>query len=210
MADAPAKDFRGRRYGEVLLLNRRADTIVADVYNSYGLNDCPQALWSQLDAAQIASENQALLALLNGPRYWLMDSITKKAAGDGAREIKTFGGISMFKAATVGIGDPQQPRTVYAPHAVNRQTVFTFNAGSEIYELLDPDGTHWVMQSWSQQLDPMLAQDDLGNLGARLSPPPGWSFSVNVLSSALDIDTRAVDAAVLQDDLQNSYCRRTL
>jgi hypothetical protein len=210
MTDASATDLRGGRYGEVLLLHQRGDAIVADVYNSYGLNDCPQDMWSRLDAAQLATEDQALLAILNGPRYWLMDAITKESAGDNPREIKTFGGIAMFKAATVAIGDPQQQLGGYAPHAVNRQTVFTFNAGGEIYQLVDPTGTQWVMQSWSQQVDPTLAQSDLGGLGARLSPPPGWAYSVSTLSATLDVDTRAVDAAVLQDDLQNSYSRRTV
>jgi hypothetical protein len=54
-----------RRYGEVLLLHRRGEAIVADVYNSYGLNDCPQEPWSRLDAAQLAAEDHTLLAVFN-------------------------------------------------------------------------------------------------------------------------------------------------
>jgi hypothetical protein len=192
----------------VLLLHRRGEAIVADVYNSYGLNDCPQELWSRLDAAQLAAEDHALVAVLNGPRYWLMDAIIKESS-DSPREIKDFGGITMFKAATVAIDDPRQQLGGYAPHAVNRQTVFTFNAGSEIYQLVDPTGVQWVMQSWSQQVDPTLDAGDLAALGARLRPPPGWTYSASTLPAALDVDTRAVDAAVLQDELQNSYSRRT-
>lgn len=209
MEEASAQGLRGQRYGEVLLLYPRAGTVVADVYNSFGLNDCPQQLWAELDAHQIAGENDALVALLNGPRYWLMDAITKSVAADEPREIITFGGISMFKAGTVTVGDPQElQRGGYTPHAVNRKTVFTFDEGSEIYELVDPDGTRWVMQSWSQQVDPALAQEDLSDRGPRLSVPPGWTYSAQMLSQTLDVDTRAVDAAVLQDDLQNSYSRR--
>ncbi|MCV7224620.1 hypothetical protein [Mycolicibacterium komossense] len=209
MSVAPATGLRAGRYGEVLLLRQHADAFIADVYNSYGLNDCPQAQWSALDATRIAAENQALIAVLNGPRYWLMDSIAQQNAGDVPREIRTFGGIAMFKAATVEIADPQPQLGGYAPHAVNRRTVFTFDAGSEVYELVDPDGTHWVMQSWSQQVDLTLVETDLAGLGTRLRPPPGWHYLVTSLSSALDVDTRNVDAAVLQDELLNSYSRRT-
>ncbi len=205
---ASVTGLRGNRYGEVLLLRQHADGFIADVYNSYGLNDCPQELWSQLDAAELANENHALIAVLNGPRYWLMDGITKVTTADEQREVTTFGGISMFKAATVAINDPQPQLGGYAPQAVNRQTVFTFDKGSEVYELVDPDGTHWVMQSWSQQVDPTLAEADLPGLGARLSPPTGWRYAVSTLSSTLDVDTRTEDAAVLQDELNNSYSRR--
>jgi hypothetical protein len=92
MSAASVTGLRGKRYGEVLLLRQDTDGLTADVYNSYGLNDCPQELWALLDAGQLAAENQALFAVLNGPRYWLMDGITKEDDGK-AREIKTFGGI---------------------------------------------------------------------------------------------------------------------
>jgi hypothetical protein len=111
----------------------------------------------------------------------------------------------MSEAAAVAIDDARQQLGGYAPHAVNRRTVFTFNAGSEIYQLVDPTGVQWVMQSWSRQVDPTLGAGDLAALGARLRPPPGWAYSASTLAAALDVDTRAVDAA----ELQNSYSRRT-
>lgn len=192
-----------------MLLRQEAPGFLAEVYNSYGLNDCPQSLWSVLDAQQIAAENHAVIAILNGPRYWLMDGIVQQRTDDAPREITTFGGIAMAKAATVRITDPQPQLGGYAPQSINRQTVFTFDAGSEIYELVDPDGTHWVMQSWSQQVDPTLVETDLAGLGTRLAPPAGWHYLVTTLSSELEVDTRSVDAAVLQDELLNSYSRRT-
>jgi hypothetical protein len=48
----------------------------ATVYNTFPLNDCPAELWEKLDAKAIATENGAVAALLNGPRYWLMSGIT--------------------------------------------------------------------------------------------------------------------------------------
>jgi hypothetical protein len=74
--------------------------------------------------------------------------------------------------------------------------------------LIDPDGVHWVMQSWSQQFEPTLTEADLPGLAATLSPPAGWRYEVDTLSRPLEVDTRTVDAAVLQDELANSYSRR--
>ncbi|CPR11313.1 hypothetical protein BN971_02593 [Mycobacterium bohemicum DSM 44277] len=199
-------DLAGKRYCEVLLVHFGGEGLAADVYNSYGLNDCPEPAWSALDAKQIAKDNGALAAVLNGPRYWLMDSIAKD---DPSQQTKTFGAIAMRKEATVQIGDPTTAKQPYTPHSVDRQTVFTFNAGRQIYELVEPGGTRWVMQTWSQQKDHALAQADLANLGARLTPPAGWKYVVSTLSAPLEVTTTLTSAQVLQDDLGDSYSKRS-
>jgi hypothetical protein len=63
----------------------------------------------------------------------------------GRQERKAFGGIEMIKQATVALSsmDPA-PSTV---NDVSRNTVFVFNAGEEVYELIDPEGQRWVMQA---------------------------------------------------------------
>ena len=90
---APSDVF-GLRYGEVLLVRVGPSGPEATVYNTFPLNDCPDELWSRLDAQTLATENDAVAALLNGPRYWLMSRIEKTA--QGAPERKTFGGIEML------------------------------------------------------------------------------------------------------------------
>lgn len=194
----------GKRYCEVLLVHGGLSGLTADVYNSYGLNDCPQSAWSALDAHRIAHDNGAIAAVLNGPRYWLMDSITKE---DPAQDTRTFGGIAMRKEATLDIGDPTTARRPYTPHAVNRGTVFGFDAGRQIYELVEPGGTRWIMQTWSQQKDPTLSQADLAGLGPRLALPSGWKYEVRTLSAPLQIVTTTTSAQVLQDNLSNSYTK---
>ncbi len=92
-------DLSGKRYGEVLLVTPGEAGPQANVYNSFPLNDCPAELWSALDPQAIATENGAAAALLNGPRYWLMNSIEKEQQGPQIR--KTFGGIEMILQATV-------------------------------------------------------------------------------------------------------------
>ncbi|WP_231584680.1 hypothetical protein [Mycobacterium haemophilum] len=173
----------------------------ATVYNSFPLNDCPAELWSALDAAAIAAENGAATALLNGPRYWLMNSIEKEP--QGPLVTKTFGGIEMLQQATVLLSSMNP--APYTVNQVSRNTVFVFNAGEEIYELIDPDGQRWVMQTWSQVCDPNLSRADLPGLGERLNLPARWSYHPRVLTNELRIDTTTRAARVLQDDLTNSY-----
>jgi hypothetical protein len=173
----------------------------ATVYNSYPLNDCPAELWSALDAQAIATENGAATVLLNGPRYWLMNSIEK--ATQGPRMIKNFGGIDMLLQATVLL-TAMNPAP-YTANQVNRHTIFTFDAGERIYELQDPAFRRWVMQTWSQIVDPELSRADLPQLGERLDLPEGWTYQTRVLESPLRIDSATHAALVLQDDLTNSY-----
>ncbi len=197
----PITGLSGKRYGEVLLVTPGEAGPQAAVYNSFGLNDLPADLWSALDAKQIAAENGAATALLNGPRYWLMNSIEK--ASQAPRMVKNFGGIDMLLQATVLLSamDPAP----YTANQVHRHTVFTYDAGEEIYELHDPALRRWVMQTWSQIVDPNLSRVDLPRLGKRLNLPDGWTFQTRTLTSPLRIDTTTHAAQVLQDDLTNSY-----
>jgi hypothetical protein len=194
-------DLSGKRYGEVLLVTPGEAGPQANVYNSFPLNDCPAELWSALDAQAIAAENGAATVLLNGPRYWLMNSIEKEQQGMQIR--KTFGGIEMLLQATVLLSsmDPAP----YSVNKVTRHTVFVFNAGEEIYELQDPHGHRWVMQTWSQVVDPELSRADLPGLADRLKLPDGWAYRTQRLTEDLRVDTTSRAAQVTQDELTNSY-----
>jgi hypothetical protein len=198
-----ATDLRGKRYCEVLLLHPAPAGLTADVYNSYPMNDCPQSDWEALNAQQLAQENQALIANLNGPRYWLMDSIDKTVGTSGPT--KDFGGIEMTQRATVLVSDPATAQKPYLLHEVNRKTVFTFDKGSTVYELTDPQGQKWVMQSWSQEIDPTLSEADLADLTPKLQLPAGWTYASRTLSKPLTISTVAAPAKVTTDDLKNTY-----
>lgn len=191
----------GKRYGEVLLVELGESGPQATVYNSFPLNDCPAELWSVLDPQVLAVENDVLAALLNGPRYWLMNSIEK--APQGPPVTKVFGGIEMLKQATV-LMSSMNPAP-YTVNKVSRNTVFIFDAGEEIYELLDPEGRRWVMQTWSQIVDPNLSRADLPGLAARLNLPDGWSYLPRVLTDTLRVDTTTRAAHVTQDEFTNSY-----
>jgi len=201
----PAADLFGKRYGEVLLVHLGASGPEATVYNTFPLNDCPHDLWSKLDAEAITRENDATAALLNGPRYWLMSSIEK--AGANELEHKTFGGLEMLRQATVALSSMNP--APYIANQVDRRTVFVFDAGREIYELIDPDGRRWVMQTYSQTVDRNLSLGDLAGLAGRLHLPDGWRYEARVPTSPLRVDTTTRRAQVIQDDLANSYSLQT-
>ena len=172
------------------------------------LNDCPESRWAALDAGTIAVANSVPFAELNGPRYWLMNSITKERSGPEV--IKTFGGIAMIKEATVVLGTSVAAALVpFTPHTVSRQASFTFAKGRQVYELVEPGGTAWIMQTYSQAKDPNLSQTDLPGLGSRLTLPPGWTYRIRTLTKPLVVATANRPAQVLQDNLENSYSKET-
>lgn len=200
-------DLRGGRYCEVLLLTPDGDGAQATVFGSQGLNECPAEQFAALDAAAIAAENKVPIAFLNGPRYWTIDAVRKRREGE--RIQKTFGSIEMNQLATVKIASRADAVLPYVASTVSRSAIFTFDAGSEIYELTDAAGAKYVMQSWSQQIDPALSEADLAGLGSRLALPAGWTFSSRTLTEPMQVDTLDEPAHVLQDDLRNSYSLET-
>lgn len=200
MENSPADTF-GKRYGEVLLVSQTPTGPHVTVFNTFPLNDCPHEAWSALNPQALAAENGVAAALLNGPRYWLMSEIVKTRADVG--EKRTFGGIEMLQQATVELASMNP--TPYSVNKVSRRTVFVFGAGRPVFELLDPQGQRWVMQSWSRTVDPALSLEDLPDLGTRLQLPDGWSYRTSTLATALRIDTTTEDAHVTQDNLGNTY-----
>lgn len=197
------ESMRGKRYCEVLLVGPGATGAEADVYSTWTLNECPAEQWNAIDMAVVAAEQGALIALANGPRYWSMDSVTKAPMSE--QVFATFGEIEMLRLATVSLGPVADLGKPYLPRAVDRETVFTYAAGSTVHELTAPDGSVYVMQSWSQQVEPTLDEAALVDLTPRLTLPEGWTYSTRVLTTELRVETMDQAAMVLQDDLRNSY-----
>lgn len=195
--------MRGVRYGEVLGVYAREDALVAEVYGTQLLNDCPQELWERLDPAAIAADLGALFVKLNGPRHWVLDGLGTKVASLEP-VIKDFGGITMRRIAQVTLGD-NPTSTPYVERKVDRGSVFFFDAGKPVWELVSPDGLAYVMQAYCIGVDPTISYETLPTLGDRLSMPAGWSYRQRILESELAIDTTASLATVLQDEFENSY-----
>jgi hypothetical protein len=199
--DGGPPSLRGARYCEVVLARPGDGGIEAEVYNTLGLSECPEAAWQALDARALAAEAGALMAVLNGPRYWLLDGFTNSEVLDPA--VRTFGCLPMRLGGRVVLAGPAMP---YAPLTVRRDTTFVFAAGRAVYELVDPEGGVWIMQSYSAQVVPQT-EAELATLGARLALPAGWSFRTRTLEAELLVTARGGLATVTQDELQNTYQR---
>lgn len=197
-------DQYGVRYCEVLTITVTDAATRAEVWGTQGLNDCPHAAFSAIDPATVRAELGVTAALLNGPRYWVLDDIVAhEIAGSG--QIRDFGGISMRSIATVDLGKGLPDRRPYAEVSVKRDTEFQFESGRTVYELNAPDGSVYVMQSYSLEIDPALTVDALSGLGARLQLPAGWTFSTRTLTEPLIVEDVDGVATVVQDELRNSY-----
>lgn len=204
-----AENLRDVRYCEIIPVTRTGVTLTSWVYNTLGLNDCPAAEWNALTEDEVNKEYGSVAAKLNGPRYWVID----KLVGSGSTasgETFNFGGIEMSLRATLEtrlregtVGDE-----FYVPNEVQRETVYTYQAGKPVYELTSPEGDVYIMQSYAQITDKDLTLDGLASLGSKLSLPDGWAYSTRTLAEDFELVTTGL-AYVINDDLYNSYQRRT-
>ena len=196
-------DMRGVRYGEVLAVMSRDEKLQADVYGTQMINDCPAELWDTLNADEIAKDMGALFVKLNGPRYWMLDGLGTKVAFVEP-VMREFNGLMMRRIATVDLGDTPASLS-YEERYVNRGAVFFFDAGSVVYELINPEGKAYIMQAYCVGVDPTLNQSNLGDLAGRLKLPVGWIFRSRILDEELVVDTTDHPATVVQDELENTY-----
>jgi hypothetical protein len=198
--------LRGARYGEILLASFDGTSFSAEVWNTMGFNDCPPTEFAELDAKAIAAERGALVALKNGPRHWVLDSIEAQIR-ETAPTTK-FGTLEMFLAATVDFGSTPPAPVAYTERRVARDTVFEWAAGTPLHELTSPDGQVYVMQAFALYRDPSQTLDTLDSLVDRLELPDGWTFATHVSDRPLRLLSGEDGVAtVLQDELANTYQR---
>lgn len=128
-------------------------------------------------------------------------------------EIRFFDVLEMGLAAQVLLGDPpflgeeSDASGEYTERSVARDTLFTFNEGSEIYPLTSPAGRDYVMQSYSHIVDDTQTSDSLSELGNRVALPEGCTFTARVLEEHLFVEDLEGIATVVQDELTNTYQR---
>ncbi len=197
--------LRGLRYGEVLVVRENNGAYSAEIWNSMGLGDCPQAAWVALDPVEITRESQALITLLNGPRHWLMDAIENVPPVD--RQFRRFGTIDTSLVATLDLGTELPDPTPYTERTVLRDTIWEWSPGRTIYELVTPQGVTYVMQAYCLAVDSGLTEDVLGELASRLTVPEGWHFRTRVIDETLHLRAPDAVATVIQDELKNTYMR---
>jgi hypothetical protein len=207
------ENVRGQRYTEILPIwgNGITKEFVAGVYNTLGLNSqtgtgdsSPKELLEKVTAEEVIEQNDALSALINGPRLWCLDWVEVKAG-----KVRDFNGLKAhwvmwFNVPKEMVGHEGTP---YNPMTGTRNTNFGINAGSPAFILDDPEGNSWVMKSASLIIDPNQKYDDLQNLASRLKPASGWSFRWVILEQDLVLMSDNGNVRIVQDDLGNTYDR---
>jgi hypothetical protein len=204
-AAAPAKvrhsdGLHDARYCEILELRGTPPKATVTVWNTIGLNKCPDAKWRSFDAAALARERGDAFVVLNGPRHFLMDSASGATGG-----VHSFHGLRMRKVATIAIrSNAELAQTPYTDRTIKRTNTWRWRKGRTVFELVAPGGDTYVMQSYAQIKDPKLTLAKLRALGRRLTLPPGWHYRARTLRRPLVLSARG-EATILQDELQNTY-----
>lgn len=203
MSQRLINNMRGVRYGEVLAVFARDNDLVAEVYGTQMLNECPEELWVTLKPEVIAQEIGALFVKLNGPRHWMLDGLGTKVA-PVEPVLRDFNGLMTRRIAVVNLGDRPQA-TPYVERHVDRGAVFFWDAGKDVHELVRPDGVAYVMQARCIGIDPQMSEESLIELGSRLNLPSGWTYRTRTLDEELVVDTTNSLATVVQDEFENTY-----
>lgn len=202
---AAQPEARGARYCEILVGFVEDTNVRIEVYNTFGLNDCPAEAWDSVDPAKVKADQKADTVILNGPRRWVIDRFVDSAFLDPTKVV--IGGIEMRKAGELVLPIAEAMGSPYATREVHRDTTYAFDAGKNVYELLDPMGAVYVMQSFSLQQDADLAESDLPGLSAQLTLPTGWTYRTRSLTAPLQVTAVNGVATVVQDDRANTYQR---
>lgn len=91
----------------------------------------------------------------------------------------------------------------YAENQVQRSTTYTYQAGNEVYKLINPAGEEYIMQSYSRKINTHLTTDDLASLDTSLNLASDWTYQTEILSADLVLVVDGI-AHVIQDEWGNS------
>jgi len=212
-------NMHGKHHAEVLTMKRDPDGPggAGNYYNSLGLVDDVSdeefdARFRALDPEKLRKEYGGDAVRFNGPRRALMDRLTGVAFDGG--KLSMLGTIPMYMYGLFVVPDFDAfvagKQTPYHETVSKRTTTWFFEAGTEVYELVSPTGSVFVMQSASLRVDPDNTVDKLPTLGERLTLPEGWQFRVRTLKEELVMaatyDSDPPNTIVL-DEFENNYQR---
>lgn len=204
-------NLRNVSWAEVILWCGNGGT-----YNTMSLNDpkdsAPEALFRQLDKAELAATYQVAAASTNpdtGRKFWTCDEIHI----DGSTTVRDFNGL---KARYVGDvpapgGKPVDlsaagiPKFMYKVMQFNRVSTIIFAKGKPVFLLDDANGTTWVNKNYQTGVDPTLTYEGMATLDQRLKHlPAGWKFRTVVIDRDLVIKADGVQR-IMWDELGNAY-----
>jgi hypothetical protein len=191
-------DSRDMRFCEILMVKATG----VDVYNTTGVSDCPENLWSAMDVKAVAAEFGAEKVEQNGPHFWMMDLQTLEVgeeitvSGIKARFVARLD-PAILNTASTGIA----PYTVFTPKKTQKMT---YEKGKPVYEIVDPDGHVYVLQAHEEQ----FPIETLDKLGDKLNLPEGWQFRTRTLTDDLVLDLGPSQTIYAVGDVFHQYWTR--
>lgn len=198
-----AKNTRGAAFHGLGAFVGIGKTQRAHVYSAAALPVGPDD-YKKIDPVKLARELEVDMCAVNSGRFWMMDEF-EAAAGDTV----DFHGVGMnWVGDMTGAEMIAQFESAYLPSLIRRDTIWTFKAGKSVYLLREPNGPVWVLQEYTNAVDPGLMPDNLNELGEKLKNlPKGWKFETKVLDKELTLDTARCGgwAAIIRDDLHCTY-----
>tara|TARA_Y100001954_G_C15828045_1_gene613247 strand:+ start:4016 stop:4696 length:681 start_codon:yes stop_codon:yes gene_type:complete len=200
-------NLRGFRYCQITTIKRVGFSLTAEIYSTVNQNKCPDKVWKKIEPELIKKEMNLIKVRLNGPRFFVVDSIKKN--NSNSSELKSFNGLMMKKSLVLKFGFKDivsgQNKT-YVTRKIKNNSLLKFNLGSEVYELIDPKNNIFVMQSFSNQVNKDINLGNISQIGKVLNLPPKWHFRKRILKKDLIIGTRN-GMTVIQDEYRNTYLK---
>lgn len=200
MSYANAKSAYGQRYCEIVSSSNYADF---NVYNTYGLNDCPKHWWSSLKDQIIQKKYHYKFVHLNGPRIWLIDSISKSQEKSFVENIE---GQRLQKVASFhpDLSSIIKSHGPYTDYLIEKNHRYEFNKGRMVYELINPQGQIYVLHSISLK-HRQQSPENLNHLMQSLKLPSGWHIKKGIIANAKVLTPLGGKIHVIQDDYENTY-----
>jgi hypothetical protein len=197
------RNCRGTRYLGAAAFVGKGPMGRAHMHATAGVQDIPDDFQWTPDPERLARELEVDTFFPNTGRIWTFDH----------GELQN-GYIIDYDGAKMGwLGEMTAEDCVahfqhaYLPTLLYRLTKWIWNAGKEAHMLREPNGTVWVMQEMTTDVDKSLTIDTLRDIGPKLKLPEGWTYETKVLTKDLVLDTRKSDgwACILRDDLHLTY-----
>jgi hypothetical protein len=146
-------ELRDYPYCEVIPDTVSGDTMTEHVFNTLPFGPCIPKQFTQITEQDIISAynnaygGNSTSATINGPRHWVLDSITSTGGGTSSGESLTVNGIEfgLVGQLQVPVGTPPIGSAPYSPSTIQRNTIYLFKKGTLVYELTDPSGNVYVI-----------------------------------------------------------------
>lgn len=190
-----------KRYCEIFgIAGATEEGFPVTIYNTIGLNNCPTAVWDSLSFSEIAAGQGWLGAAPNGPRRWLVDAV----AGGEPGPAVDLGGLMMRPVASLTTTSlTPDPFTITK---IGRDNNWIFRKGRKVRDLLAPNGRRFVMQAYTNTIDPGLNLKTLNQTGSNPAAaiPDGWKFKTRKLRRKLVVKAGG-EATIVRDGLGSVY-----